>query len=253
MHASSEDVVGLGHAQVLVRRHGGRQTVIPRRPSQLLQRIDHYAHQLNIQVLKPAPVLFQIHDLVQARRSHHPFVEEDKNVVTALVIGERELFAGDGGEGEGRRRLVQVLRRACVAPHSCQQPDDRPRDGRRQESGQRHAKPCSPASPPGALSPEFLPHFVLYATLNLIVMVCWPWPGSLVCNSTSITSFIARVPSGTLRLKTRFPFSPGATRGTSTEKASTPQPQAVSGAGRALTIATVRGASPSFRNSPSRC
>src|SRR3990172_4563970 len=93
----------------------------------------------------------------------------------------------------------------------------------------------------------------LYATLYLIVIVCWPWPGSLVCNSTSITSFIARVPSGTLRLKTRFPFSPGATCGSSTEKASTPQPHAVSGDGRTLTISTVRGASPSFRNSTSRC
>src|SRR3989304_4996344 len=93
----------------------------------------------------------------------------------------------------------------------------------------------------------------LYATLYLIVIVCWPLPGSLVCNSTSITSCIARVPSGTFRLKTRFAFAPGATCGSSTEKASTPQPQAVSGAGRTLTIATVRGASPSFRNSTSRC
>src|SRR3972149_1203152 len=65
---------------------------------------------------------------------------------------------------------------------------------------------------------------VLYATLNLIVTVCWLLSGSLVCNSTSITSFIARVPSGTLRLKTRFPFSPGATCGSSTEKASPAQP-----------------------------
>src|SRR3970040_2805929 len=36
----------------------------------------------------------------------------------------------------------------------------------------------------------------LYATLYLIVIVCWPLPGSLVCNSTSITSLMARVACG---------------------------------------------------------
>src|SRR3989304_2541410 len=78
-------------------------------------------------------------------------------------------------------------------------------------------------APPRRLLLRYVFLIVLYAPLNLIVIVCWLLSGSLFCNSTSITSFIARVPPATLRLKTRFPFSPGATRGSSTKKDSPPQ------------------------------
>src|SRR3990172_8971519 len=92
----------------------------------------------------------KIKDRVEAGRAADALAEVKKRVVAAQVVGQGDFITGDGGKGEGRRRLHEILLWSAVAPAPRYQPGNGS-DGQGQR-GDRRQTPLYPSPLPPGLS-----------------------------------------------------------------------------------------------------